>query len=61
MRLIIEGPENRIKSLGRELRLRVKRHNLTLTISKDKEKPVQTPVESEIIKEGPKKRGPKKN
>jgi len=35
MILIIEGSESRIKSIYRELKIRVKRHDLTMLIDED--------------------------
>ena len=56
MRLIISGPDHRIKSLGKELKLRAKRNNLTLLI--EDKKPAKS--QQTVSEEGPKKRGPKK-
>ena len=56
MRLVISGPDHRIKSLGKELKLRAKRNNLTLLI--EDKKPAKS--QQAVSEEGPKKRGPKK-
>ncbi|QQV90630.1 hypothetical protein Danklef4_7 [Polaribacter phage Danklef_4] len=39
MKLIIEGDINKITRLGKELRLRLKRDNLSVSMSEGKEKP----------------------